>query len=174
MPRSDKDEDILAAKSVISTDFYKGRSVYYLNADPGRYVVVAAMIEIVSGQGITGAPNTESVLIFLDKETIPQTEVEVVEGQMTFLGDILLELDQKIDRTDEAQMHYHWLIDPGIDEDSIIGRSGRHAFRANLVEIDRDAKTEAACWKAAQKVFKKHEEWRNRVQKRLAEVGSTK
>ena len=178
----DDDADMLAAKAVIPTDFSKGKHVFFLNADPGRYVVVAAVLERVSGSAVerdlgrpgrTGATNTEELLVFFDKKTIPQTEVEVVEGQMTFLGDILVVADLKIDRSDEAQINYHWLIDPGPERESLLGRAGTHSYRGSLVSIERDAKTETSCWKAAQKVFKKHEEWRRRVQDRLAAMGST-
>ena len=89
---------------------------------------------------------------------------------MTFLGDILVDVQLKIDPSDEAQLNYHWLIDPGPERESLIGRTGMHSYRGSLVKIERDAKSETSCWKAAQKVFKKHEQWRRRVQDRLAAV----
>ncbi len=165
------DGNVLTSEAVVSSDFSKGKHVFFLNADPGRYVVVGAVLERVSGTGRFGAPNTEEILVFLDRQAIPQTEVEVVEGQMTFLGDILVDLQLKIDPSDAAQVNYHWQIDPGPEPESLVGRSGKHSYRGSLVSIERDAKTETSCWKATQKVFKKHEEWRKRVQDRLAAMG---
>ena len=162
--RLGEDVDMLAAESVVPSNFYEKKQVYLLNARPGRYVAVAAQLR----QPFGTAGDYEALF---DHAMIPQTEVEVTAGQMTFLGDLLVDLKVKMTGADDAQLHYFRLIAPGAAGKGSFGRalSAEYMYRGELVALDRAAATEAAFWKAARDaVFAKEPVWRALVERQLA------
>jgi len=87
--------DAAADAPLIPSNFGKARNIYLLNAEPGRYVVVAAEI-------VRPPPQTRTVLL-LAQEYYSQTEIEVKAGSVIFMGEILLKSSPKSDELDETQ-----------------------------------------------------------------------
>jgi len=155
--------DIYAADSVISSNFSDDKQVYLLNARPGRYVAVAAELR-GSGPG--------EYDVFLSKETIPSTEVEVIPGRITFMGDFLIDLKMKMSKSDEVQAHYFRLIEPGSARKGWMARAytSKNVYRGDLVSVDRDAQTRNDFWAHARdKVFEKEPGWVAKAEQELAE-----
>jgi hypothetical protein len=164
------DVEMLAAESVIPSNFSKKKQVYLLNAKPGRYVAVSAELQ---NQGMDAA----DYVVFFDGEMIPQTEIEVIPGQITFMGDFLVDLKTKISESDEAQAHYHRLIEPAAARKGFMGRafSGQNIYRGDLVSVERGDEVETEYWTLARdKVFKKDAAWREQVEKRIVAFGANK
>jgi len=80
---------------LIPSNFGKARNVYLLNAEPGRYVVVAG--EIVR------QPMQTRVVVLLAKEYYSQTEIEVKAGEVVFMGDIAVKSSPRTYEIDETQ-----------------------------------------------------------------------
>jgi hypothetical protein len=157
------DVDIYAADSVISSNFSDDKQVYLLNARPGSYVAVAAELR-------SSAPGEYD--IFLSKETIASTEVEVIPGRITFMGDFLIDLKTKMSKSDEAQAHYFRLLEPGSARKGWIARAYtyKNVYRGDLVSVDRDEQTRYDFWAHARdKVFEQEPGWVAEVEQELAE-----
>ncbi|MCZ6476832.1 MAG: hypothetical protein O6851_00695, partial [Gemmatimonadetes bacterium] len=156
--------EMLAAESVIPSNFSRKKQVYLLNTRPGRYVAVAAQLR---SDGISPS----DYVVFFDGEMIPQTEIEVTPGQVTFMGDFLVDLKVKMEESDDAQAHYYQLIEPDAARKGFFARSfsGRYMYRGDLVSVERGAAIEAEYWTVARdKVFKKEADWREQVAKSAA------
>jgi hypothetical protein len=80
---------------LIPSNFGKARNDYLLNAEPGRYVVVA--VEVVR------PPTQTRTVLLLAKEYYSQTEIEVKAGSVTFMGEVLLKSSPKAEELDETQ-----------------------------------------------------------------------
>lgn len=160
--RLGEEMDTFAAESVIPSNFSKAKQVYLLNARPGRYVAVGAHLK---GDQYTA---------FLDKAAIADTETEVRAGEVTFLGDFLLDLKMKMRGCDDAQAHYARLIEPDASRKGWMGRtylSKKYLYRAELVRVDREAATRTDYWTVARdKVFSSAPRWRAEVEEELAKA----
>lgn len=161
------DVDVFAADNVICSDFSKKKQVYLLNARPGRYVAVAARMR---GSGGSGG----EYKVFLDKETIRQTEIEVTPGGVTFMGDFLVDMKMKMSKSDEAQAHYFRLIEPGAARRGFASRTWfgkQYMYRGDLVSLDREDSTRSDFLVfAGEKVFDEEPAWRARIEERLSEL----
>jgi hypothetical protein len=80
---------------LIPSNFGKARNIYFLNAEPGRYAVVAA--EVVR------PPAQSRTVLLLAKEYYSQTEIEVKAGSVVFLGEIVVKSSPKSYEIDETQ-----------------------------------------------------------------------
>lgn len=161
------DVDMFAAEFVVPSDFSKKTQVYLLNAKPGRYVAVAAEL-----RGLGTVPG--DFVVFFDRAMIPRTEVEVVAGEVVFMGDWLVDLKTKMREADETQNHYLRLVEPDAARKGFHGRtfSREYMYRGELVETDVTAATEAAFWKLARdKIFEDEPGWRALVANKLAAAG---
>jgi hypothetical protein len=166
--RVDDDADMFSAESVIPSNFSKKKQVYLLNAKPGRYVAVAA--RLAPNAGLTGT----NWVVFFDRAMIARTETEVAAGQITFLGDLLVDLKVKMSGADEAQTHYLRLVEPAAARAGFTLRAlaGDYVYRGELVETDRTPATEGSFWALARdKIFNGEAGWRSMVEQRLAAPG---
>jgi hypothetical protein len=153
--RLDSGADPFAAIDVIPSSHSSRGQVYLLNAPPGRYVAVAALLEGVGGNA------SFQTMTFLSAATISQTEVAVVPGRITLMGRFKVQASLKIDEADAAQSHYYRLLSPGS-----AGRSGfaramsGPVYLAELLEATKDSEGATAFWtEAAEKVFKREPVW---------------
>ena len=80
---------------LIPSNFGKERNIYLLNAEPGRYVVVAA--EVVR------PPAKSRTVLLLAKEYYSQTAIEVKAGAVVFLGEVAVKSSPKSYEIDETQ-----------------------------------------------------------------------
>lgn len=83
------------AEDVIVSNFEKAGSAYLLNAEPGRYVAIAAEFfdPSLSGRGV----------VVFGKSDIPRTEIEVRAGAVAFMGVIKVEGSMKQRELDPVQ-----------------------------------------------------------------------
>lgn len=156
--------DMYAAESILPSDFSRGKQVYLLNAKPGRYVAVAAQL---GGLGTAGG----EYVVFFDRAMIPQTEIEVTPGRITFMGDLSVDLKVKMSEADEAQMHYFRLVAPGAARKGFTGRAMSHeyVYPGKLIELDRTAETEKAFWVLARgKIFDSAPDWSAWIEPQVA------
>jgi len=159
-----EEADRYGAEAVIPSNFSRDKQVYLLNARPGRYIAVAAQLR-GSGPG--------EYYVFPDMAAIGQTDVDVVPGRMSFMGDFLFDLKVKMNKSDAAQGHYLRLIRPGAARKGLMGRafSADYTYRAELVSVDREPDVEKEFWsEALDSVFDKELAWRMEVEKELAEL----
>ena len=158
--------DMFAAESVVASSFSKEKQVYLLNAEPGRYVAVAADL---GGANLT----TGEFKVFFDKATIAETEVEVTPGRIAFMGDFLIDLKVKMNKSDEAQAHYFLLIAPDAAapaKKGFFSKGGSSVvpYRGDLVSVDREASTQTEFWTLARdKVFDNESAWRAEIEEEL-------
>jgi hypothetical protein len=126
--RLEGDADPLKQRSVIESNFEQDGQVYLLNAKPGRYAAVAALIDEqiyrppaarqvrfrrmdgVSGDsGGDGAPVHPNYLVYFPAELIKKTVVTVEPHALAYMGDHALDFDKELRamaRADDAQRHY--------------------------------------------------------------------
>ena len=162
--RLGEDVDMYAAESIVPSDFSKGKQVYLLNAKPGRYVAVAAQL---GGMGAAGG----EYVVFFDRAMIPQTEIEVTPGRITFMGDLSVDLKVKMSKADEAQMHYFRLVEPAAARTGFTARAlaGEYVYPGELIELDRTAETEKAFWALARgKIFDRAPDWSAWIEPQVA------
>jgi len=155
--RLDEGEKLSDGESVIPSNFSGKNQIYLLNAKPGRYVAVAAQLD--------GGPRTDSHA-FLSEEAIQQTEVTVVPGKMTFIGQFKLQASTNMSQADSVEAHYYRLILPDVSKKGFMGRAfaGTNAYTARLVSVAKDAETTKAFWaEAIEKAFKKEPSWQDAV-----------
>ena len=162
--RPQEQGEMFAAESVIPSNFSKKKQVYLLNARPGRYVAVGAEIR---GPG--------RYTIFPNRAAIAATEIEVVAGEITFMGDYLFDLKVKMKQADPAQAHYLRLIAPGAARKGFMARAytSQNVYRAELVGVDREPATANEFWSMARDgVFVSEPAWRAEVEEELAELAA--
>ena len=156
------DVDIFAAEKVIPANFSRKKQVYLLNAKPGRYVAVGAVLR--------GGPGGGVFKVFFSKELISQTEVEVTAGTFVFVGDFLIDLKVKMNESDEAQAHYLRLLEPDLARKGYFARTfmGGYLYRGDFVSVERGAATESEFWNLAQdRIFAKEPAWAAIVEEKL-------
>ena len=161
--RQAEGEDILDSDYVISSNYSNKKQVYFLNAKPGRYVAVAARF--------AAAGNGFKYEGFFSKDMLSETEVTVIPGEMTFMGDFLLNTSTKMGEADPVQSHFYRLISPEAARKGFFGRAlaGNAPYTATLKTVDKTTAREEEFWSLAQrKVFKKEPAWQAFVQ-RLSE-----
>jgi len=101
----------LRAPALLESNHVRGVLVFLLDAEPGRYVAVAATLR-EEGRDVT---------VYFPQEMIRATEVEVGPGALGFMGSH--ELEQTTFRGgDDAQDHYAALLEPDWDRASLATR----------------------------------------------------
>ena len=89
-----------AAMRVLPSNYAKGKYIYRLNAQPGRYVAVASFRR----QVVLGAP-TSKYSIYFSEELIKVTEMTVHPAGMSFMGEFVVDTSFGMKKADKAQLH---------------------------------------------------------------------
>jgi len=143
--------DLYNQDSFIQSNCKRGDQIYLLNADPGRYAIVAcsylAYGSYVSG-GIT-RKNVDEYTVFFPKESISTTEVTVAPGTVVFMGEYIIKESTSFSDPDDSQLHYAQMIAPGAKTrvlsvlfSDLLGRSSRVCRKGVFVEEKHDQRTE--------------------------------
>ena len=163
----EEDGDMLRATEIIPSNYTSKKQVFLLNAEPGRYVAVAAFVE-----ADVSLPSSN---VYFAGEMIPGTEVSLKAGQAVFMGKIVVKVKAGMKKADEAQAHYAKLIGSGIgfaegEHSSFIAIS--HITRAaEFKELAKDVNIERDFWaRAADKAFKSAPLWQETVHQQLASL----
>jgi hypothetical protein len=122
------DPDHYAQDLPIRSNYTRGKYVYLFNAWPGRYAVVAAGYEKqsqgapmggsvgVGGGFSVGASVTSTYsntfTAYLPTTLIDKTAVTVGQGEVAFIGEIVLDKTDW-EAADDVQLHYYRLLAPG-------------------------------------------------------------
>jgi len=131
------------AAGLIPSNFGKARSVYLLNARPGRYVAVAAEI-------VRSMPTTRTVVVFTKADSA-QTEVHVKAGTVVFMGDIDAVTSMKSRELDEDQAHTLNTIMATSTKLGVMDRAlgADFAYPATIKDFDRGDDVELDFWSSA-------------------------
>lgn len=147
-------EGDISQNQVIPSNFAKDGRIYLLNARPGRYAVVA-VFRSQSGVPFAPAPQpgvSVSVTVgktgyttYFSKELIEATKVNVVPGEVIFMGSYVVKQSVGLEDAEPIQNHYANLLAPGSSK-SGFGHllSGDYHYRGMTGEArrDSDARTE--------------------------------
>ncbi len=145
--------NILAAEAVFPADYSNGNRFYLLNAEPGRYSIVAVTAEVSSSSGPSISWNA-----FLPSDKISVLEMTLRAGSMVFVGHLSLRAPIKTVEPDSAQAYYARLLST---DDSFRTEVGG-VIEASLI---RDENTVRKLWAtASRKDFKKSAEWVSLIQ----------
>ena len=161
-------QDSRRAVDVTRSTFARRDRVFLLNAEPGRYAAVAAVLPASSGQRVGSRA-------YFSSDLIPMTEVTVAPGQLVFMGEFVLNLSTRFRALDRAQAHYFDLIVPDVDQRSAEARErrARVSHRAWLRRAERDLKSSDDFWKyAVDKVFNRQPSWQAFLGERLQTSGA--
>jgi hypothetical protein len=136
---------------------YKNGSYRYLvNAEPGKYIIVA---------GTHSDKNGSSYNTFFNKQVIDASMVVAKPGSVKFMGEIVVKTSTGIAKSgDEAQLHYYGILNSSMGgEDTGIGSNMASAllklatvnyYNGVLGEINRDEKTTLKFFNKTANAFK--------------------
>ncbi|MCZ6726881.1 MAG: M48 family metalloprotease [Acidobacteria bacterium] len=161
-------ERAFAATDLIPSDYSHKKQVFLLNAEPGRYVAVAAVL--------TSLNSSSSRTAFFSMAMIAETEVTVGPQEMAFMGEYSVSTSRKMKMADQAQAHYYRVLLPGAAERGFHARiyHRQQGYTADLKSFAKDAATERGFWtKAHDEAFERDPRWQARARRQLAALSST-
>jgi len=124
--------DGLEQQTIVRSNLVRDNRAYLLNARPGTYVAVASMSH---GVGMRSGNYTT----YFPKEVLEQTRATVREGEIAYMGSMVLETSIGFDNADEIQNHYKNVLAPGAPTDAVqMGFRGDVHYRGGLVERKPD------------------------------------
>ncbi|UCD84511.1 MAG: hypothetical protein JSU92_14790 [Deltaproteobacteria bacterium] len=158
----DEKSDSYTCDHVIQSNFAKAGQIYLLNAEPGRYAVVASCQK----QTPIAQPS-HTYTTFFPKELIKLTEVTVVPEEISFMGKYIVKHYVGLKNADDAQLHYARLITPNV-KSGMLSRafSGKTICRGTLLKENRDKQAEIKFLNKALKHLK-GTNWVDSIQKQL-------
>ena len=140
----DDGSNATAATRVLPSNYARGKYVYLLNAQPGRYAAVASFRR----QVVLGAP-TSKYSVYFSEELIKVTEITVHPAEMSFMGEFVVDTSLGLKKADKTQLHYHGLIGSGDPQGWLMSLD--YAYRGSMHKSARNQELEAKFLAAAQK-----------------------
>ena len=146
--RLEDGSDPYTATRLLPSNYAKGRYIYLLNAEPGRYVAVASLLV----QRTPTAPTTRYTVYF-SEDLIKVTEVTVGPASINFMGEYVVDMATGMKDADNAQLHYYRLIEPGAEKAGglLTLFSGEYSYRGSLHGVKREPESEAKFLDAVEK-----------------------
>ncbi len=144
--RIDGDGSILQ-QQIIRSNYSKDGRAYFLNAQPGTYVAVAAFFARAGapagppspGFSITVGTGRSGYTTYFSKELVEHTKVTVRENDFVFMGSYLVDQSVGLDGVDEVQTHYKNVIAPGAATGILLmGLRGDVHYRGTMLERRSD------------------------------------
>jgi len=117
-------EGSLHHQQIVRSNYSKGGRVYLLNAQPGRYVAIAA--SFLRPSGSTGSRFTTHFL----KELVQQTEVTVRENELVFMGSYVVKSSMWRHGTDGVLTNSMSVV--------LMSNAGEYLYRGTLLERKND------------------------------------
>ena len=133
-----------AATRVHPSNYAKGKYIYLLNAQPGRYIAVASFRR----QVVLGAP-TSQYSVYFSEDLTRVTEITVHPAEISFMGEFVVDTSVGLKKADRAQLHYHGLIGSGDPSGWLLSLD--YAYRGSIHKWARNQELEAKFFAAAQK-----------------------
>lgn len=151
--------EAFSATDLIPSNYRSSRQVFLLNADPGRYVAVAARFRSHKLTLDIEEMGGEDRAVFFSMEMISETEVTVVAQDMVFMGEFRVNRSRRTKNADAAQAHYLRLQLPW--PSSAGGYFSRGKYTGKMKRVAQDSETERGFWtKACDKAFRNDSRWR--------------
>ncbi len=121
---------LISKNEIITTNWKRGKRAYYLNIQPGEYVIVGAEYEEKQpkqttsttdlGGGLSVSTTTGggvNIYTFIfSKEIVEKSRIKVLPGKVNFVGKILVDSNKDYDKADEVQKYYAERLRPGMLE----------------------------------------------------------
>jgi hypothetical protein len=177
--RVNDSDNVFLQDRVIPSNYDAGGYYYVVNARPGRYAAVATWrLRKSHPQPVPGsyAPvdtTVETFTVFLSKDAIRMTEINVPPSSIVFSGSLVVDLT--FSGPDDAQSHYAKIITPrgGSDVFELLW-SDEHDFVENAgpYKFKNDRTNEREFLADAAKIFK-DTEWLDLVKQRIRELDSS-
>lgn len=170
--RLDDADQPLEGEDVLTSDLAVGSQAFLLNAEPGRWAVVAVARVVHSSPTRREVPEPEAAdrprlelttgrvaHTYLDRALVQQTVIEVKPGELAFMGEIqLAEREKPARELDSVQRHYAYVLETERSRDN------RPLLSATVSTLDQSPETARAFWKkAAEKSFKASPAWASRA-----------
>ena len=163
--RLEDGNEAFSATDLIPSNYTPRNQIYLLNADPGRYAMVAALMreeDEAVGLGTVygetfGVSFENDRWVFFSMAMISESEVTVVPQEMVFMGDYVVRVSATRKKADAAQAHYHRLLMPGqVGKPSQVGKMasillglGSSFYTADMKKVAKDKETERNFWTKA-------------------------
>ena len=137
----------LSKNNIIPSNYSKDGYAYLFNAEPGRYIAVAAYSYAVNTEQRTKA----DFYSFLPSDLVTLTTIELKPGQLEFMGGFLVKESIGLKGADDVQKHYFSLMFPSenIDASSKLSsvvmsnmfkKQGVVHYKGKLLESRKDMK----------------------------------
>jgi hypothetical protein len=145
MENSDNGEDV----KIIVSNYSKGGRIYLINADPGKYTVMAAHCAFLGYIGFT----------LFSEEAVNASEIEVKPGEFAYIGKFVINNSSKLSKCDNVQEENLSRLKEIKDRKDIrklfssILRGSKNIYRGTLKKYDKSEKEEFL--KKAKEDFKK-------------------
>ncbi len=167
---NEKDNIYMSDGSFLKSNFHEGDQYYFLNAEPGRYIAVAAFkgSETTDGRGNTVKESPDDTVYYFPLDMVQFTDTKFKTGEIAFLGKYTLDLpvnfEYGLKNPDESQVYYCKRLQPNKAEPSALGccietliaiggGTGETAEAVKLKMKDKNRKAETEFWTKAKKHF---------------------
>lgn len=167
---NETENSYLSNNEIIESNYYKDGRYYLLNAEPGRYIAIAAFEKQVSTNNSPYKSSTSTTyhVFYLPIDVIQLTDVKIQRGDVVFMGNYIVEwpfeLNYGIDNPDKAQYYYCKRLQPNQAEATISGcllesvfsiflNTDEAAHAVRLKDKDKDNKAEIKFWSQTIKDF---------------------
>lgn len=137
-------QTLISKSALLATNWSNKGYTYYLNVDPGEYIVVG--MEYIVDQGppqqtssstsangkvtvstTTGGGSTTYTVI-TNSEIAEKSKTKVGEGELAYMGSFLISTNKDYDKADSLQKHYANILKPGM-----LDKTG---FFSGLITVD--------------------------------------
>ena len=168
------DSEAYAHDDPIRSSYTSGKYVYLFNAQPGRYAVIAAGYRrqsqgapIGSSVGVGGGfsvgasvtpTHSNTFMAYLPSALIEKTVVTLGQGEVAFIGEIVLDKTSWED-ADDVQLHYYRLLAPGHRDMNFLVKafSGQHHDAGTEHELDQGQATRKRFLEHSQRELADHQ-----------------
>ena len=120
-------QTLISKTPVIASNWADRGVTYYLNVEPGEYIVVAMEYEVKQQAQETSSATSGNVTVttssgggttiftvITNKETAEKSKTKVAAGQLAYMGSFLIDTNKEYAQADENQKHYANILKPGM------------------------------------------------------------
>jgi hypothetical protein len=167
----DKESSYMSDGTFLPSNYQQDCQYYLLNAEPGRYIAVAAfkgsLTKDAAGNTVKESP--DDTVYYFPIEMVQLTDIKFKAGESAFMGsykvDLPLNFKYGMKNPDELQTYYCKRLQPNKAEPNALGccietftfiggGTGEKAEVVKLKNKDRDTKAEIEFWTKAKKHFR--------------------
>ncbi|TGM74045.1 hypothetical protein EHR01_11045 [Leptospira mtsangambouensis] len=145
-------QTLITKTPVIASNWSDRGVIYYLNVEPGEYVVVAFEYEVEQQAQQTSSTTSGNVTVttssgggktiftvITNKETAEKSKTKVAAGQLAYMGSFLVDTNKDFAEADEIQKHYANILKPGmLEKTGLFGNFFSVDLLGTLVSFTKD------------------------------------